>query len=317
MNKFIKTIALITTSALILSNSICSFAKTTSPSAKLKSLNFGAISSIDVVPIVVASEKGLFRREGLDVNFEAFKSPKDRDAAFQSGALDGVICDEIAMCLYNNANFNVKITGKTNGDFMLISSPGSGIKTLQELKNKSIAISEKTSIEYTLDKILENNSMTPADVKKIMAPQIPTRLELLRNNKIDAALLPEPYSTLAIKAGGTLLGSASKLATYPSVTAFTGKALLNKSAEIKAFYKAYNEAVDYINKVPIKYYEDVLIKTVGYPADMKGNIKLPKFSKNQLPSTEELKGVIAWSSQNKLITKDIKPDDLINSSYVK
>lgn len=312
MKKLTKIVSLSIASVLIFSLSAFSSAGK-ALSSNNKSIRFGAVASIDVVPIVVAEEQGFFKKEGINVDFQAFKSPKDRDAAFVSGALDGVICDEVAMCLYNNANFNVKIAGKTNGDFMLIASKASGIKKLSDIKGKSVAISEKTAIEYTLDKILQNNSLKSTDVKKVIVPPIPTRLEMLRNNKVDAALLPEPYSTLALKSGGVLLGSASELATYPSVTAFTQKSLDTKSNEIKAFYRAYNNAVDYINTNPVKSYEDVLIKTVGYPADMKGNIKLPQFKKNLLPSKDELSRVISWAKQNKLIKKDLKPKDMISS----
>jgi NitT/TauT family transport system substrate-binding protein len=287
----------------------CSAVKKTSTQV----LNIGAVASVDVVPIVLANEKGFFKKEGIDVKFEAFKSSKDRDAAFQAGSLDGIICDEVAICLYQNADFDVKITGVTDGDFMLIANSKSGIKSVKDIKGKNVAISEKTAIEYTLDSILEKNSIDPKDVKKAVVPAIPTRLEMLRNNNVDAALLPEPFSTLALQDGGILLGSASNLATYPSVTAFTQKAIDAKSNEIKAFYKAYNVAVEYINSTPITEYEATVIKTVGYPEDMKGKITLPKFRKNVLPSDTEVKAAIAWTTENGLIKKTLNSKDLVNS----
>lgn len=312
-----KLLSLLTTSLIILSLSACSSPAKETASAPKHKLNVGAMASVDVVPIVIANEKGFFKKEGLDVNFQPFKSSKDRDAAFQAGALDGEICDEIAISLYQNADFNVKITGITDGDFMLIANPHSGIKSINDIKGKSVAISEKTSIEYTLDKILEKNSLDPKDVKKSIVPAMPTRLEMLRNNKVDAALLPEPFSTLAIKDGGILLGSASNLASYPSVTAFTQKAIDGKGTEIKAFYKAYNEAVDYINSTPISQYEDIIIKTVGYPSDMKGKITLPKFRKNALPSEDEVKSAIDWTKKNGLLKKDLNAKDVMNDIGIK
>lgn len=316
MLKSKKILALITASMLMLSLAGCKSSKDAgaNPSDnKKQTLNIGAMASVDAIPIIIAEQKGYFKKEGLNVKFEPFKNSKDRDAAFQGGNLDGIICDEIAVCLYQNADFDVKITGATDGDFMLIAGANSGIKSIKDLKGKSAAISEKTAIEYTLDKVLEKNSMEAKDVKKTIVPAIPTRLEMLRNNKVDAALLPEPFSTLAIKDGGVLLGSTSKLGTYPSVTAFTQKSIDAKSSEIKAFYKAYNEAVDYINSTPISEYEDTVIKAVGYPAEMKGKITLPKFRKNALPAEDEVKSAIDWSSKNGLIKKDLKAKDLMNS----
>jgi NitT/TauT family transport system substrate-binding protein len=316
MNKLRRILTIITASFLVLSLSACSPAKETASATK-QTLNFGAMSSVDAVPIVIANEKGFFKKEGVEVNLQLFKNSKDRDAAFQAGNLDGIIGDEIAICLYQNADFDVKITGVTDGDFMLVANPKSGIKSINDIKGKSVAISEKTAIEYTLDKILEKNSMEPKAVKKSIVPAIPTRLEMLRNYKVDAALLPEPFSTLALKDGGILLGSAMKLNAYPSVTAFTQKSIDAKKSEIKAFYRAYNEAVDYINSTPISEYEATIIKTVGYPDDMKGNITLPKFRKNILPTETEVKSAIDWTIKNGLVKKSLNPKDLTNDIGIK
>lgn len=316
MIKLRKLLLTITASFLVLSLSACSPAKETSV-AKNKTINFGAMPSIDAVPIVIANEKGYFKKEGIDVNLQTFKNSKDRDAAYQAGSIDGVICDYIAVSLYQNADFNVKITGATDGDFMLVAGAKSGIKSINDIKGKSVAISEKTAIEYSLDKILENNSLKPTDVKKSVVPAIPTRLEMLSNNKVDAALLPEPFSSLAINDGGILLGSAGKLNSFTSVTAFTQKSIDDKSNEIKAFYKAYNEAVDYINSTPISEYEDTIIKTVGYPASMKGKITLPKFRKNTLPTEAEVQSAIDWTVKNGLVKKTLAPKDLMSDIGIK
>lgn len=298
---------------LVISLAACSSPKETPTNQTSNQvLNIGAISSVDTIPIIMAAEKGFFEKEGVTVNFQPFKSAKDRDAAFQGGNLDGIICDQVAITLYQNADFDVRITGITDGDFNLIANPSSGINTITDIKGKSIAISEKTCIEYILDKILINNGMEPNDVQKTMIPPVPTRLEMLRNNKVDVALLPEPFSTLAIKDGGILLGSASQEDLSPSVTAFTQASIDTKASEIQAFYRAYNEAVDYINRTPIAEYEDTIIKTVGYPEEMKGKIDLPTFRKNILPSEEEVQSVIYWAARNGLVTKTLDPKDLMS-----
>ena len=316
MKKFNKIVVICLSVMLLVSFTACSASNkgAESEADKLtKTLNFGAIGSVEVIPIIIADEKGYFEKEGIKVNFQSFKSAKDRDAAFQSGSLDGIICDEVAIALYQNAGFDVKITGYTDGNFMLIANPDSGIKSINEMKGKSVAISEKTCIEYTLDTILEKNSLEPKDIQKSMVPAIPTRLEMLRTNKVNAALLPEPFSTLAIKDGGILLGSANDSGIYTSVTAFTQEAINSKTPEIKAFFKAYNQAVDYVNSTPVSEYEDTIIKTVGYPVDMKGKIELPKFRKNILPGEADIKSVLDWAAKNNLLKKELNPKDLTSN----
>ena len=311
MIKLKKLLSITTAAALTLSLTACSASKETVSSSN-QTLNFGAMASVDTIPMVIAKEKGFFEKAGVVVNYQSFKNAKERDAAFQSGNLDGIIGDELAISLYQNADFNVKITGETDGDFMLIAGVNSGIKTLADLQGKSVAISEKTAIEYTLDTILEKSCIDPKAVKKAIVPAIPTRLEMLKNNKVDAALLPEPFSSLAIKDGGLLLESAAGLNAFSSVTAFSQKAIDSKSKEIKAFYKAYNEAVDYINSTPFSEYEDIIIKAVGYPENMKGSIKLPKFNKNKLPSEADVRSAIDWAVKNGLVTKKLEAKDLMS-----
>ncbi|MTK12144.1 MAG: metal ABC transporter substrate-binding protein [Clostridiaceae bacterium] len=314
MLKFKKIISLISAAALIVTMTACS---STKEKVTKQTTTIGLMPSVDAVPFIVADEKGYFKNHGLDVKLQVFKSAKDRDAAFQSGVLDGVTADEVAVSLYQNSDFNVKITGVTDGDFMLVASKASGIKSIKDIKGKSAAISDKTVIEYTLDKILEKNSMKPEDIKKELVPAIPTRVEMLRNNKIDLALLPEPFSTLAIKDGGVLLANARNLGMSPGISAFTEKSIASKGKEIKELYKAYDEAVQYINDTPISQYEDIVIKAAGYPKDMKGKINLPKFRKNALPSEEELKLVIDWTKNKGLVKKDLSPKDLVNDIAIK
>lgn len=54
-------------------------------------LNIGVMSSMDYLPLAVAQENGFFEKEGVIVKINKFYSANERDAAFQSGNLDGTI----------------------------------------------------------------------------------------------------------------------------------------------------------------------------------------------------------------------------------
>lgn len=316
MVKFKKLTAVLCAATLTLSLAGCASKtdnKVVPAKAEIKnSLTVGLTPGTDAIPFIIAKEKGYFEKQGLDVKLEVFKSAKDRDAAFQSGALDGACADEVAVTLYQNGGFDVKITGITDGDFMLVAGKNSGIKSVNDLKGKKIAISEKTVIEYTLDKLLEKNGITSDEVEKVAIPAIPTRLEMLKNNKVDVALLPEPFSTFAINDGAVLLNSAYREGMYPNVSVFTQKSIDTKSNEINALYKAYAEAVEYINSTPIAEYEDIVIKTIGYPEEMRGKIKLPKYRESVIPSDSDLQAAIDWSVKKGFIKEGLKPSDMVS-----
>lgn len=282
-----------------------------------QTLTVGVMGSVDAVPLIVAAEKGFFEDAGVDVNIEVFKAAKDRDAALQAGELDGVLADEIAIAIYQNADIDMKITGITDGQFGLVAGANSGINTIEELAGKKIAISENTIIEFTLDKMLEANGLAITDVEKVAIPPMPTRLEMLNSGEVDAALLPNPFSDAAIAAGGTMIGKADSTGMYISITAFLQEVIDTKSEEIKAYYNAYNQAIEYLNTTDINEYEEIIMNVVGYPEDMRGNIVLPEFRTNSLPPLEEINEVLAWCKDKEILNKDITAEDVVNEIGVR
>ena len=58
-------------------------------SEPLPKLTIGLMPDVDSLPFIIAQEEGYFKEEGLDIELQQFKSAMDRDAALQSGTLDG------------------------------------------------------------------------------------------------------------------------------------------------------------------------------------------------------------------------------------
>ncbi len=282
-----------------------------------KKLRFGAMSSIDIVPIVIANEKGYFEEEGLELDFQLFTAAKDRDAALQAGELDGVIADEIAISIYQNSGIDMKITGATNGAWTLVVGKDSGIEKLEDLKGKKMAISENTMIDYLSDYIAEENGINSSDIEKIAIPAMPARLEALRNKQVDAAILPAPFNDTAIADGGKGLATIDNADIMISAIGFLQDQIDNNEEAIKAFFSGYNKAVEYMKNTDLKEYEDIVIKTVGYSEDTKGNIILPELNTNYLPVADKVQSVFDWSKDNGIISKDLKAEDVIVDNFIK
>lgn len=288
-----------------------------SENANQTTLRVGVMGSIDVIPMVIANEKGLFEEEGINVDLQIFQSAKDRDAALQAGELDGVLADEVAISIYQNSGIDMKITGTTNGYWTLVAGKDSGINSLKDLKNKKMGISERTMIDYLADYIATENGVSTEDVEKVAIPAMPARLEVLKNNQIDAAILPAPFNDTAIADGGKEITKISNKDIMISSTAFLQEVIDENGEAVKSFYNAYDKAIEYINNTDISEYEDIVISTVGYPEDTRGNIVLPEFKKNYLPSEERVQAVFDWSKANGIITKDLVAKDIISDIAVK
>lgn len=274
-------------------------------------IRFGAMISTDVIPFVLIEKNELDKKYNIDLQIEMFNNAKDRDAAFQAGELDGVLSDLIAVTMYQNADMDVKITGMTDGDFQLLAGKDTGITDISQLKGKKVGISENTLIDYSLDVILDNNDMSSSDVKKEIVPRMPDRYEMLNSGVLDFGLMPEPFATLALKNGAVNLGSANEYGLYPAVSAISQKAIDEKKEAIQNLFKAYDDAVEYMNNTDIAEYEDIVIEKVGYPEDMAGSIELPKFRKNTLPDKEAVESAIKWASERDLCSSDLTYDQMV------
>lgn len=290
--------------------------KTVAPTAQ-KTITIGVMPDTDSIPLVIADKKGYFKAEGVNVKIVHFTSARDRDSALQSGKIDGAVSDVLAAAFINDSGFKMKIISATSGSYKLVASKKSGIKKISDVKGKNVAISKNTLIEYSTDKILESAQINPSDVKKIAIPQIPIRLEMLQNGKVDAAVLPEPMASLAILNGGTLISSTDKLGINPGVLMFTKAAIDSNQKGVKQILSAYNKAAGYLNKTPKASYIDMVIKECSFPVNIKDSIVVPKYKDVYLPVNSDVTSVLTWLRQKNLIKKEYKYSDLVDSQFVR
>mgnify|MGYP004732277579 FL=1 len=314
--KLKKIIALAMTAVMTVSMVACGSKKEEVKTEKTK-LTVGVMGSIDAVPLVIAEQNGYFEEEGVDLDLQIFKAANDRDAALQAGELDGVLCDETAISIYQNSDIDMKITGTTNGSWTLVAGKDSGITSLSDLKGKKVGISKNTMIEYLADDIALSNGLEVSDIEKVAIPAMPARLEALKNNQIDAAILPAPFNDTAVADGGVEITKIYNKDIMISVTAFLQEVIDKDANAIKGFYNAYNKAIEFINSNDISEYEDIIISTVGYSEDMRGNIVLPEFKTNYLPAEENVQNVLDWSKEKELLTKDITAKDVMSDVGIK
>ena len=283
------------------------------PSVNTLPLRLGVMYSSDIVPLVIMQEQKLDQKYGITLEMQVFSSAKDRDAALQAGELEGVFTDYIGMCIYQNAGLDLKISGVTDGDYQLVAGAASGVSSLVDASGVSVAISENTLIEYSLDYLLEQQGYPPDYLQKEVVPRIPDRLELLRTGGVPMSLLPDPFAPIAVSDGAMVLDSANRQGLYPAVSAFTEEALQHRRGQIESFYLAYDDAVDYLNNTPLSAYEPLVISRAGYPEELAGQLTLPVYRKRQLPDPAALQHAIDWAAKKGLCTAALKPEQLLDT----
>lgn len=279
-------------------------------------LSLAVLSDLDSMPLVIAEMKGFYEEEGVTVELQHFKSPVDRDTAFQAGEADGAISDLLAVGFALNGGFPVRVTSLTNGSYKLILSPGSELESIEELKGKTVGLSKNTIIEYCTDRMTQAAGFSSELLEKAVIPQIPVRLEMLTSGKIDAATLPEPLASMAVAKGGVMLNSSDKLGVNPGIIMFSSTAIEEKREAVAAFYRAYNRGVEYMTSHEQDEYMPELVETMGLPDTLAAGMELPEYQPATLPAQQEVEEVMSWMKERDLIDRPFSYDELVEQDLL-
>jgi NitT/TauT family transport system substrate-binding protein len=271
---------------------------------------------MDFVPIAVAKKMNFFEQNGVNVSIEKFYAANDRDAAFQSGNIDGTVIDYTGAILQLAGGIPLKLTSACNAPFAIISSPQSNIKSIGDLKGKDIGISRNTVIDFCIDMALLSKNLSEVDVKKTEIQKIPLRLEMLMKGNIQATALPDPFITIATSNNCHIVTDMQQLGYQVTGIMFRQEAIESKKEAIKAFYKSYNQGVEYIKAHSIEDIRDILINEAGFPENTIEKIKLPDYTPAQAPTEEDIRITTHWLRTKRLIPENFAPA-ILDIQFVK
>lgn len=171
-------------------------------------------ASFGHAPYYVAKDMGFFKREGLDT--EVIVMNRD-DLTLQALVADsihfGVIPPNLILNVRQRGLTNIKmIAGSFNGTtYSLIALPK--YKKLEDLKGSRLAVSSLTagSTLMMMYVLKQRGLIYPRDYNVINAGGSTTRWVALQSKQVDAAILAEPLSVIAVDQGFSNVGDAYKL----------------------------------------------------------------------------------------------------------
>jgi NitT/TauT family transport system substrate-binding protein len=198
--------------------------------------------------IIIAQEKGLFEKHGVKVEpvyYETFSLALPDLAA---GQIDGglfAIGDAINVA--RHADLRV-VAAYDNGSFnTVVSVPEVG--QIRDLAGKRVGVQVGTSYELLISEMLASAGLKMSDVilVNIDPEDVPSSL----GKTIDAGFIYEPYTSAAVAAGNNLLlRSTEFIGLYPDVIVFRNSVIRERSEDIRAFLKAWFEAVEFRRQYP-------------------------------------------------------------------
>lgn len=288
---------------------------------KESKMKIGLLPIADSLPFYVAADKGYFQAEGVNVELIQFESAVERDSAVGAGEIDGTLGDVLAVAALNNGGSPVKIvslglgeTGK-EGRFAILSSPGSGITTPDQLRNVPVAISTNSIIEYVTDNLLAEHGLKPEEINKEAIPKIPVRFNLLLENKIKAACLPDPQAAMAESKGARLVIDDTSSNLSQTVIYFRTGYLDGNGKSVTKFLNAYARAAKEINENPAAYL-DLLVEKARVPREALNVFTMDHYPSPQLPKKDQVEKVVQWMFGKGLIKTQFSYEDLTRADLL-
>lgn len=286
-----------------------------SPAPTSQVLNIGILPAESAIPIILATEKGFFKEAGVDVSIKAFSSPNDRNIAVQAKELDAAIGDVMTGTSFTDRGIPMKITSDISEDFKILSSPNSGITKMEQLSGKHISLVPNFILEYIMDQFATEYGFTYEIVE---IPSFAGRTEALMSNQIDGIVFTEPQAGMLVKQGAHLLGSSKDAGIKGGALLFTDEMISDRPEDIKAFYQAYNKAIDYMNGTAVAEYNDILIKyqfpeaISDYLSSMSGQFQYPgKINPDQFDK------IVKWTKDKGQISTLYTYKEMTDFSFIK
>jgi NitT/TauT family transport system substrate-binding protein len=236
------------------------------------------MNAVHDLPVLVARDEGLFKDEGLDIEFVTtpgmaqvttshlvkFDSVFDRplDSAYNDGGIDQYrMCEWGIMKRAVEANSSglrgrkIVALGASMSSFAIVVAGDSDVYEPEQLKDKTIAVTPNNGSHFTTLKMMEG-FLTPEHVKTTQAGSMPKRLAAVREGRVAAASVMEPWISVAQKQGlRILIESHSTRSEAASDDLDT--------ATLKAMFRAQARAVKLLEKDPTPYLHYFIAETGG------------------------------------------------------
>lgn len=282
-------------------------------------LKIAVLPTMDCLPFYVAKECGVFDSIGVKVNLITFRAAMDADTAFCNNRVDGNVTDLVKASIWRGAGDSIKLIFSNDLQLYLITAKQARIRSVESLKEKIIALTRNSSVDFVADRILESVKLGSEELNKPQINNIALRAQMTDQNQYDGAILPEPYASMSVQNGGYLVTCSAKLKSVNPMLAlvFHEQTLKERKQDVALVVKAYNKAVELINKNAKGDVQRFLnyIPTQNEVPD--SIIELPTFKPVMLPTDSILLAAKNWARKRTLLRQDFPNGALIDSSFVK
>lgn len=286
------------------------------------SIRIAVLPLIDTLPMYVAEQEGIFAAHDLNVEFIPVASAPERDQILQADQADATVNEILSDMFFNRNGIQMQVVryahmaSQKTAHFFILASANSGIRSVEDLKNIEIGISQGTIIEYVTDRLLQAHGFSSNEIKTVSVPKMPDRMALLASGELNAGVLPDPLAALSVQQGAVIILDDSQYPAFgASVISFSKKFIDQNPETVKSFLAAIEEATIKLNSNPEKY-ANLMSEKQLVPAPLLGTYVVPEFPTAGITSEAEWNDALSWAMEKGLLTENISYADSVNATFL-
>lgn len=308
--------------AMIASTILGACASPATPAGSPTTIRVALLPILDAFPMYVAQEAGLFEQHDVMVEFIPVQSAPQRDQLIVAGEADAMINEVLSTMFLNQEEIQAqtvrfaRTATETTPLFRILSAPDSGITAPEELKNQNIGVSQGTVIEYLTERLLEAEGLSEAEIRTVAVPDITSRMALLREGELPAAMLPEPLSSLVVFQGSQVVLDDTSHPEYSFSTITFRRDFIEENPEaVRGFLAAVEDATSLINS-DASGWRDLLQELQLVPEPLLDIFQLPLFPTAGVPTEDQWQDAMDWAMEKDLLDDPISYADSVTSEYL-
>ena len=253
------------------------------PQALAKTLKLAHSTWVGYGPFYIARDKGYFKEEGVDVKLIIMENTSLKMGALMAGKIDAVASTADEFPIYmkpGNLLYYILAVDNSKGGDGIVSNKD--IKTVAGLKGKKVACEVGSVSQFFLNALLREINLSQDDIKMVNMTATDAGVAFVAQ-RVDAAVTWEPHLSQGASKehGHVLIDSSQRPGLIVDVVAVREETMKEREAELKAFVRAWQRALDFIEKDPAEAHK-IMAKGVG------GWLKDPAVFAETLPGIEYL-----------------------------
>ena len=255
-------------------------AQTTAQTPDSLSFIIACLPTFESLPFYYAKEAGIADSLSLPLRIKTYHSQFDADTALLGTTVDAGVTDLVRQKHYAAEG---KMRGQIvwiplQGEWQLLVNARLRLSELKQLKQRTIAIARYSSSDQYTAHLRDSLRWKFDDMLRPQINDYRVRQQMLDNEQIDAAVLPQPFAFKS-KSNGQRVLSTLPSAYHQHSLYLSANAQQNaqKSKQAGLLQQVYNLAVEQLNHHPGTVLDSVLTRTYQLSPEQIKHLRLPRY----------------------------------------